>query len=245
MINALLLFDIDGTLVMPGHSRHGDAIQDAVAHHTGKQISLLEVEPDGKTDSGIILEMLYKAGCDQKNLRDFCLLCLQRWLKNSAESEKISLPLSILKHCRLSTHYRSTGIIFLGLLTGNHENVAWHKLRMAGIDRYFSIGSFGSESVERHALVPLAMKRAEKKCGCSISTENVAVIGDTPRDIACGKRNNVRTVAVATGASPLSELLQHDADLTLNHLGEFEKITDLLFPQNDKTEMTESRNRYD
>ncbi|MHC9542285.1 MAG: HAD family hydrolase [Vulcanimicrobiota bacterium] len=234
MINALLLFDIDGTLVMPGHTRHGDAIQDAVACHTGKQISPHEVDPDGKTDSGIILEMLCRAGCAKEKSQRLLPLVLEtmaeKFISIREDLTPFVYPEALQALGSLSKHSR----YILGLLTGNHENVAWHKLRMAGIDHYFSLGSFGNESVERHALVPIAVKRAERKCGCSISTENVAVIGDTPRDIACGKRNNVRTVAVATGASPLSELLQHGADLTLIDLGEFEKITDLLFPQNDK-----------
>ena len=162
MINALLLFDIDGTLVMPGHSRHGDAIQDAVAHHTGKQISLLEVEPDGKTDSGIILEMLYKAGCDPEESQRLLPLVLATMAEKFCRIREDLAPfvypeaLQALNSLSKHRHY------ILGLLTGNHENVAWHKLRMAGIDRYFSIGSFGSESVERHALVPLAMKRAKR-----------------------------------------------------------------------------------
>jgi len=234
MKESLLLFDIDGTLIMGGHSRHGEAMEQAVEYHTGKSISVEKVDPAGKTDTGIILEMLSRAGCGPEESGRLLPLVFDTMVEKYRIIEEDLTPYVFPGALKAVTSLSRQKQLILGLLTGNHSSVAWHKLKMAGIDGYFSIGSFGSESAERHALVPLAVKRAEDRCGCPITADNVVVIGDTPRDISCGKRNNVRTVAVATGACPISMLLPHGADLTLSDLGEYEKITAMLYEQADR-----------
>jgi phosphoglycolate phosphatase-like HAD superfamily hydrolase len=41
------------------------------------------------------------------------------------------------------------------------------------------------------------------------SPEQVFVIGDTPKDIECGKHIGAHTVAVATGLHTVEQLLEH------------------------------------
>ena len=65
------------------------------------------------------------------------------------------------------------------------------------------------------------MKKAEKHLGCHIDGSEVVVVGDTPKDVACGKYIGARTLAVATGGSSLEELNACGPDWAvpnLNHL---------------------------
>ena len=47
----------------------------------------------------------------------------------------------------------------------------------------------------------------------SFAGKQVAVIGDTPSDVACGEALGVKSIAVATGVHSLAELEAAGADL--------------------------------
>ncbi len=48
----------------------------------------------------------------------------------------------------------------------------------------------------------------------------MVIVGDTPADIACGRRHGAKTVAVATGAFDVEALGRHGPDHVLAHLGD-------------------------
>jgi phosphoglycolate phosphatase-like HAD superfamily hydrolase len=100
----------------------------------------------------------------------------------------------------------------LGLLTGNYEPVARLKLRRAGIGKWFGAGqgAFGSDAEDRAALPMLARRRAGSR-GVPYPRARTIVIGDTPRDIACARADEVRCMAVCTGPYGPSELTGADA----------------------------------
>ena len=86
----------------------------------------------------------------------------------------------------------------LSLVTGNLEAVARLKLARAGLERHFAPGqgAFGSDHASRDALPPIARARAGDP---PWPRGRTAVIGDTPRDIACARADGLRVAAVATG----------------------------------------------
>jgi phosphoglycolate phosphatase-like HAD superfamily hydrolase len=96
----------------------------------------------------------------------------------------------------------------LALLTGNIEPIARVKLERAGIGHYFEPGQggFGSDHYDRAELPAIARARAG-----DWPRERTVVIGDTPRDIACARADNVRVAAVATGLFGVEELADADA----------------------------------
>jgi phosphoglycolate phosphatase-like HAD superfamily hydrolase len=106
------------------------------------------------------------------------------------------------------------------LLTGNMEPVAELKLRALDLQQYFDlpIGAYGSDDRDRTKLVPIAQRKAAVQHGTQIGV--TVVIGDTPRDIACGKAGNARTVAVATGSFSVEQLEAHQPDAVLADLSD-------------------------
>ena len=91
----------------------------------------------------------------------------------------------------------------LGLLTGNIAHGAKAKIDHYGLDGYFSIdvGAYGDDHHDRNLLGPVALGT----CHCGMhgvafrGRASAVVIGDTPKDIACGKAMGAATLAVATG----------------------------------------------
>jgi phosphoglycolate phosphatase-like HAD superfamily hydrolase len=98
----------------------------------------------------------------------------------------------------------------LSLVTGNLEPIARLKLARAGIGRFFEPGQggFGSDHVSRARLPAIARGRASEP---PWPRERTAVIGDTPRDIACARADRVRVAAVGTGPFAVEALADADA----------------------------------
>ena len=73
-----------------------------------------------------------------------------------------------------------------------------------------------------------AIKKAEDYYTIAFEKENVYVIGDTPRDIECGKILKIKSVAVATGGYSYNDLLKYDPDYIFNNFEVFEEFLDIL-----------------
>jgi phosphoglycolate phosphatase len=98
----------------------------------------------------------------------------------------------------------------LSLVTGNLEPIARLKLARAGVGRFFEAGQggFGSDHEDRGRLPSIARGRASDP---PWPRERTVVIGDTPRDIACARVDQVRVAAVATGPYAIEALADADA----------------------------------
>ena len=98
----------------------------------------------------------------------------------------------------------------LSLVTGNLEPIARLKLARAGVGRFFEAGQggFGSDHEDRGRLPAIARARASDP---PWPRERTVVIGDTPRDIACARADEVRVAAVATGPYAVTALADADA----------------------------------
>jgi phosphoglycolate phosphatase-like HAD superfamily hydrolase len=70
--------------------------------------------------------------------------------------------------------------------------------------------------------------RAQEKHGREFLAAEIDVIGDTPRDILCGKAFGARTVAIATGAWPREKLAQHQPDFLFDDLSNIEHVVATL-----------------
>ena len=94
------------------------------------------------------------------------------------------------------------------LVTGYFVQVARLKLARAGIGHHFAAGqgAFGSDAEAREALPAIARARAG-----GWPRERTVVIGDTPRDIACARADDVAVVGIATGPYASAELGAADA----------------------------------
>jgi phosphoglycolate phosphatase-like HAD superfamily hydrolase len=110
--------------------------------------------------------------------------------------------------------------VILGLETGNIEPAAYLKLKRGGIDRFFSLGGFGSDSEERTELIRIGIERARALNHDTIPEENIFVIGDSPHDISAGKNLGVNTIAVGTGLIAKEKLLATLPSHYLKDLGD-------------------------
>ncbi len=211
-MSVLLLFDIDGTLLVGASGAHRDAIHAGLHEVYGilDSSGLTVRSPAGRTDSEIARELLIAAGGDagqfDERLDEFRSACAAAFAR--------MCPSSLAAHVAPGMADLLAGLsgARLSLVTGNYEPIARLKLARAGLGHHFSDGQggFGSDAEERGLLPAIARRRAGDKDGKPHPRERTIVIGDTPRDIACARADGLRVLAVATGPYPAAAL--SDAD---------------------------------
>src|SRR5207245_8848490 len=86
------------------------------------------------------------------------------------------------------------GGVLLGLTTGALEAGAHAKLGRARLNHFFLVGGYGSDSDDRVELTTIAVKRAERLLGRPLDGHQVAVVGDTPLDIAAAQGAGVVSI---------------------------------------------------
>ena len=208
-MTALLLFDIDGTLLLKASDAHRDALHAGLRDVYGlSDLSGLAIaNPAGRTDSEIARELHGAAGGDPGSFderhAEFRRAC--------AAAFAGCCPPSLAVHVAPGIAGLLDGLdggVRLALVTGNYEPIARLKLERAGLGHHFpeGQGGFGSDAEERGLLPAIARRRAAAADGTPHPREQTIVIGDTPRDIACARADGLRVLAVATGPYPVAAL---------------------------------------
>jgi phosphoglycolate phosphatase-like HAD superfamily hydrolase len=118
--------------------------------------------------------------------------------------------------------------VVLALLTGNVSRGAKSKLEHYGVWHFFEFGAFADDHHDRNELGSFARTRAREKHGHEFDPAQIDVIGDTPRDIACGKAFGARTVAIATGSWARADLAKHAPDFLFDDLSNVDEVIQTL-----------------
>ena len=224
----LVLFDIDGTLVLTGGAglrAMNRALHEVFGHANG----LDGIAVAGRTDWAILADAVRRFGrpLDGDLLADL----EQRYVGNLAE--EIQHPgqgrKAVMPGIReILDELDRRDDVLAGLLTGNFEAGARVKLGHFDLWRYFRCGAFGGDAADRNALVPVAVERA-RECGLpEIGDADVLVIGDTPHDVTCAHAAGAIAVAVATGSSTLEALRATGAEHVFKDLADTAAFMKLL-----------------
>ena len=222
----IILFDIDGTLVQGGPAK--DAFVDAMTETYGTPGDLERVSFAGKTDPQIARELLDGFGIGHEEIERRFEELWSRYLAYLEERLPRD-PVRVLPGVRrLLEALAELEDIGVGLLTGNIARGARLKLGSGGLWDHFHFGSYGSDHEHRDELPAIAVGRARALWGEAVSAESAIVVGDTPRDVQCGKAGGTMTIAVATGRFSFTALAAEDPDHVLEDLSSTDDVVDLL-----------------
>ncbi len=230
MASTLVLFDIDGTILLTaGAGRR--AITAALAEEVADPAPFERIRFDGKTDPQIVRELLELAGHPGSDDLVFIDTLCRRYvhlLEDELRQPRTTttvmpgiLPLLDMLEARSS--------VVLGLLTGNVMEGATLKLAAAGIaPGRFRVGAYGSDSAHRPDLPAIAARRAETHFGREPRGREVVIIGDTPADVTCGRAIAARAIGVATGAYSVELLAEAGAHATFPDLSDTSRVLEAI-----------------
>jgi phosphoglycolate phosphatase len=223
----LLLFDIDGTLITSGGAGER-ALTEAMHERFGVENGLDGVVLAGATDARIAREMLenHNLPATPENIGAL----LDGYLHN-LRTHVPAHPGRVLPGILpLLEALKNRSDCVLALLTGNVVRGAEIKLSHYGVWDYFAFGAFADDHHDRNALGHFARARARDRHGVEFAPEEIFVIGDTPRDIACGRAIGAQTVAIATGMYSRAELAAHAPDFLFDDFSDTTAVLSALVP---------------
>jgi phosphoglycolate phosphatase-like HAD superfamily hydrolase len=209
----LVLFDIDGTLVLTG--RAGEKAFGRVCEAAfGVSDATRHLNFAGRTDPGIVRDFFLLNRIDP-SAENFA-----RFFRDYLVALELMLPA-----CRGNVLPGVTRLIgelralpappTLGLLTGNIRQGALRKLTHYRLWDEFALGAFGDDHEDRNQVAMVARRRASDHAGRPLRGEEIVVVGDTPRDIECARAIEARCLAVATGSFSMNELKAHGPEWTV------------------------------
>ncbi len=209
----LILFDIDGTLIHVNRDvtiRVVDNILKEILQHDGGLPERHEFH--GKTDKQIFHELCEIIGHNRDAANGF-VPKMEEALVRNWQAELTPEVITILPGIpELLDRLANRDDIALGLLTGNLAASAQLKLQPHNLFRHFGFGAYGSDSHHRNDLPPIALERAGKLHSRTFAPDQVLIIGDSHRDIACAKAWNIRCLAVSTGSLTSDVLRSYEPD---------------------------------
>ena len=116
------------------------------------------------------------------------------------------------------------------LYTGDSRQIVHLVLRATGLGKYFKFCFYGTEVEKRTDMVRLAVDRAKQSARQDFKNKDIVIIGDSVRDIECGRAFGAVVVAVATGAHSQEELLKAGADYVFDNLKDYRKVLTIIGP---------------
>jgi phosphoglycolate phosphatase len=223
--DALVLFDIDGTLIRRAGPHHREALVEAIRRTAHVETTTEGVPVAGMLDRDILTSMMLTAGMSraaiQRVMPDVIARAQSIYVRRVPDISRKVCPgvRSLLR--RLTAR----GVV-IGLVTGNLSRIGWRKMERAGLRSYFRFGAFAEMARDRAGLVRVAIRRARRERWIGRESA-ITLIGDHPNDVLAGQANKIRSVAVGTGVVSLEELRSHSPLIAIPDLRSL-KLDDLL-----------------
>lgn len=227
MTPAIVLFDVDGTLLITGGAS-SRSIKRACAAVLGDRFTWGKLTV-GTLDPQLFMELAGQCGID--DAERYLSAYRQRYLKELAdELARVKDDVTLMPGIReLLGKLAGRDDVVIGLLTGNWRQAVELKLAAAELSiDLFQVNAFAEDGRVRADLVPAALAQYEKQSGKQASPRQVILVGDTPRDVECAHQAGCRVLAVATGHYRLNELQACGPDAGVNDLSDPAALEELI-----------------
>jgi phosphoglycolate phosphatase len=226
----LLLFDIDGTIVLYKDKFPRKLFEEMIEVFFYKKISLAEYRFSGKTDKAIIGEVCSNAGIpSEDHLKNEELM--MEWIADTVADRTTPDSFDLLPNIReLLIYLSSRKDTTLALLTGNLPRCAETKLEHFGLMKYFTYGVYGIESIHRNDLGPIALERFAQHIKRDHHEKiDPIIIGDAIPDILCARHIGAKCIITLTGRTSREEVEPLMPDYIFNDLSDTKKVLEAIY----------------
>ncbi|HQV34218.1 MAG TPA: haloacid dehalogenase-like hydrolase, partial [Calditrichia bacterium] len=178
--NKLLLFDIDGTLILSGGMGQ-KAMLAALSEIFETPFEASITDFAGSTDRLIIHNLIERYRVAQPPFEEQIDAVVKRYRDHLAHLLSDNHHIEVMPGIYpLLAAVGKREDLHPALLTGNIASGAQIKLSPVDLWHPFPVGGFGDDAMDRNLLPPVAVQRAEAFYGVVYRPGDVWVIGDTP-----------------------------------------------------------------
>lgn len=213
----IVLFDIDGTLISSSAAEDDESRRYLKTIHdvVGVEPSVIPSRFAGMVDPQICKILLAESGLDDEKVEYFLPKVLTRMGEIYRDMEKRPiLNDGVEELLRVLTESQNH---ILGVLTGNISAVATEKLRVTGINSYFTEHFYADKYFDRNRLIEDAARTCVANYDLS-DRKNVMIVGDTPRDMSAANAAKATSIGIASGIFSLEQLSQAHATWVFSNL---------------------------
>jgi phosphoglycolate phosphatase len=223
----LIIFDLDQTLV-DFLSIHEEAVRRLFKKSFGVDIRLAEIDFSGKSLIENFNELARLKDIHEDIIEKRRNQLLQSYEATFAASLPRDAATYVLPGVKELLGELSKTDHVVVLYTGDSREIAHPVLRATGLSTYFKFCFYGTEVKTRADMVRLAIDKAEQTTGQEFGAKNIVIIGDSLRDVECGRVFGALIIAVATGSHSQEELLKAGADNVFDDLKDYRKVLDII-----------------
>lgn len=225
----LILWDIDGTLLRTtngvGREMYIRAFRSVL--NADVKDSVASMSFAGRTDRSLVHEIGAAVGFSADDI-EAAWPEIERDMIVSAQELIRPDTTIIMDGARQTLEHLSEHGVGHALVTGNVEQIGYHKLAMVGLDGFFQHGAFGGHHADRRLLPPLAIERYNSAKGTSYSTNHAVIVGDAIGDVDCARAHDITSLAVTTGVQSADVLRQAGATHVIDSLHPPDRTTKLI-----------------
>ncbi len=227
MKNKLLIFDLDGTIVnVFGCGRR--AINTTMERMYGISGAGEKLNFFSSTDYGVFLNLISNfnlKGIFFSRIEEFHSIYSEE-LENQIEHNESSRLLPGFPE--LLEYLENDSPFYVALATGNMKVGALTKLAHFGLEKYFPVGGFGDNILNKKDVILKGLKNAKKFYDNNFKNEYVYVVGDTEKDIKAAQDLGLLSIAVTTGFDGPENLIRSGPDLVFTDLSNIEEFSTLV-----------------
>lgn len=223
----LIIFDLDQTLV-DLTSVHDRTTREMFRHFFGVSARLTEIDFTGKSLVENWLELSRLKGIPEKIFKEKVSELLENYNKIFDKLLPRDASRHILPGVKRLLEELPKKDHLIALYTGDSPGVVSSVFKATGLGKYFKFCLYGTEVATRADMVKLAVEKAAMLTGKEFKNKDIVIIGDSVRDIECGKQFNALTIAVATGFHSVEELSKLKPDYLFEDLKDYRKTLSVI-----------------
>jgi phosphoglycolate phosphatase-like HAD superfamily hydrolase len=206
---AVILFDVDGTLITTGGAG-SRSWRWAFDRLYGIPADIGRFSEAGMTDP-VVGRSTFRGVLGREPTSSELSWLLAAYLRRLPREVASSLGYRVLPGVEPLLRRLSGAGHLLGIVTGALEGAARIKLARGDLNRFFAFGGYGSDSDDRVELTSTAIERASAFALGEVDPRSVFVVGDTPRDVEAALGAGAVPIGVASGGYDATDLLRAGA----------------------------------
>lgn len=214
-MQAILLFDIDGTLLRVKKTFMKELFGDLIRKLQISDETVAKTTFAGRTDRDIFSALTAGHPDAERAYEELRAIYIERMKEHFSPDHT-----EVIEGADALLSFASREGFTMGLCTGNYRETALLKVEAAGFHHLFTFGGFGCNHADRVHLPEEAHQEylAISSGRTTPLPSDYVVIGDTPNDVRCARYFGARVVTVSTGDYSDEQLKSCNPDLHVSNL---------------------------